>query len=87
MEHYIRHIGLVRCNGMLESEISEVALLLLGRDELIDMRDNDGGAELTCHFCNNRYDVSAAELQELVKDAKGSVQSPKSVDYVEAIPE
>ena len=47
-------------------ERSKAALLLLGRDELTDMRDKDGGAELTCHFCNNRYDVSAAELQELI---------------------
>ena len=47
-------------------ERSKAALLLLGRDELTDMRDKDGGAELTCHFCNNRYEVSAAELQELI---------------------
>ena len=48
-------------------ERSKGALLLLGRDELTDMRDKDGGAELTCHFCSNRYDVSAAELQELIE--------------------
>ena len=48
-------------------ERSKGALLLLGRDELIDMRDKDGGAELTCHFCSNRYDVSAEELQELIE--------------------
>jgi len=47
-------------------ERSKAALLLLGRDELTDMRDKDGGAELTCHFCNDRYDVSAAELQQLI---------------------
>ena len=28
----------------------------------------------------------AAEMQSLVKEAKGSVQSPKSVDFVDAIP-
>ena len=47
-------------------ERSKAALLLLGRDELTDMHDKDGGAELTCHFCNTRYDVSATELQELI---------------------
>ncbi|GAB5450773.1 MAG: fatty-acid--CoA ligase FadD8 [Halioglobus sp.] len=31
-------------------------------------------------------DELVAELQTLVKDAKGSVQSPKSIDFVEAIP-
>ena len=31
-------------------------------------------------------DELAAAMQALVKEAKGSVQSPKSVDFVEAIP-
>ena len=31
-------------------------------------------------------DTLVAELQALVKDAKGSVQAPKSVDFVDAIP-
>ena len=31
-------------------------------------------------------DALTRELQQLVKDAKGSQQSPKSIDYVEAIP-
>lgn len=31
-------------------------------------------------------DTLVAELQTLVKDAKGSVQAPKSVDFVDAIP-
>jgi fatty-acyl-CoA synthase len=31
-------------------------------------------------------DALVAELQQLVKEAKGSVQAPKSVDFVEAIP-
>ena len=47
-------------------ERSKAALLLPRRDELTDMRDKDGGAELTCHLLTNRYDLSAAELQELI---------------------
>jgi fatty-acyl-CoA synthase len=31
-------------------------------------------------------DVDPAELIEMVKEAKGSVQAPKSVDFVDAIP-
>ena len=42
------------------------ALMLLGQDELKDMLEKDGGAELTCHFCNMQYQVSADELQELI---------------------
>ena len=31
-------------------------------------------------------DALTKELQQLVKDAKGSQQSPKSIDYIDAIP-
>jgi molecular chaperone Hsp33 len=47
---------------------SVAALKLLGRDQLIEMLENDGGAELTCHFCNETYQVSAAELEELIDE-------------------
>ena len=45
---------------------SVAALRLLGRNELSDMLEVDGGAELTCHFCNTRYAISAAELKDLI---------------------
>ena len=35
---------------------------------------------------NPPSDALTRELQQLVKDAKGSQQSPKSIDYVDALP-
>lgn len=40
-------------------------LATLGRRELEDMIQEDGGAEITCRFCNKKYRFSADELREL----------------------
>ena len=43
----------------------ERALLIisaLGRDEVGDMLEKDNGAELICHFCNESYQLSGADL-------------------------
>ncbi len=42
------------------------ALKLLGRDELESILQEDGRAELTCHFCNSVYTVERRELEELI---------------------
>jgi molecular chaperone Hsp33 len=44
------------------------ALKLLGRDELSEILEEEGHAELTCHFCNEHYHVEALELQELIAE-------------------
>jgi molecular chaperone Hsp33 len=48
------------------------AILLLGRGEIGDMIARDGGAEVTCEFCAERYDVTADELRMLIAEPAGS---------------
>ena len=40
----------------------------LGRDEVKDMLAKDNGAQLTCHFCNESYDISSEELGQLLTE-------------------
>ena len=45
----------------------EQALISLGTDELKQMiADEVNGAELVCHFCNEKYAFSTADLQQLL---------------------
>lgn len=51
-------------------ERMERALISIGKDELQSIIDEQGEAELTCHFCDNKYLFSKSELEELLKNAK-----------------
>jgi molecular chaperone Hsp33 len=49
----------------------ERALLIisaLGRKEVEDMLEKDNGAHLTCHFCNESYQISGEELAQLLAE-------------------
>ena len=43
------------------------AMSSLPKEELQEILKEDGKAELTCHFCNKKYEISKEELEELVK--------------------
>ena len=49
------------------------ALIAVGADELTDMIERDGGAEIRCHFCNACYRFTAEQLGALLERAKGNV--------------
>ncbi len=53
-------------------ERTERALIALGREELTDMIEQDGGAELTCQFCRKAYSFDAQALRSLLKEAGGA---------------
>ncbi len=42
-------------------------LATIGKEELQDMIETEGQAELVCHFCNEKYQFSKQELENLVK--------------------
>lgn len=46
------------------------ALISIGEKDLTQIAEEDKHAELTCHFCNNKYEFNEAELSELIKKAK-----------------
>jgi molecular chaperone Hsp33 len=44
------------------------ALAMLGPDDLQEIRDE--GQELVCHFCNEQYQVSKGEIEDLLQETK-----------------
>lgn len=58
-------------------------LLSLGSDELEDIRAEQGGAELVCHFCGNRYWFDGDELGSMSDEARR--QAPEQWDGGESI--
>ncbi len=45
-------------------------LLSLGEEELLRIREEDGKAELSCGFCNSKYEFSGDEILEIANEAK-----------------
>ncbi len=56
----------------------ESALISLGREELTDIIEKDGKAELICRFCNSKYNFSEPELRALLNEA---LQKAEGSDY------
>ncbi len=51
-------------------ETIEGVLLSMGEKELLDIAKTQGGCEVSCHFCRERYAFSAEELLRLIERAK-----------------
>lgn len=50
-------------------------LVSLGRKELISLADEQHGAELQCHFCNQKYNFTEEEILELAQFSENDSKS------------
>ena len=46
------------------------ALISIGKNELKNIIEEDGKAELVCHFCNKKYQFNKEELENILKQIK-----------------
>lgn len=57
-----------RCNCSRQKLTA--AIISMGRQEIASLIE-EGGAELTCHFCNSKYYFSKEDLEQILQDAIG----------------
>lgn len=48
----------------------EKALVSIGEEELNNIINQDGKAEIVCHFCNTKYNFNKEELKQILAKAK-----------------
>jgi molecular chaperone Hsp33 len=48
----------------------EQVVISLGKEELTNIMETDGQAELICHYCNTKYYFSREELASLIEKAE-----------------
>lgn len=56
-----------RCN--CSKDRLERALISIGKQELVELINEQGKAELVCHFCNSKYHFDKEELVKLLEKA------------------
>ena len=48
-------------------------LMTVGKEELQDIIEKEGKAELVCHFCNKKYEFSKEELEEILNSINSQI--------------
>lgn len=51
-------------------EKMEKNMITIGKDEIKDIIEKDGRAELVCHFCNKKYVFEEDELKKILEECK-----------------
>ncbi|UJF33099.1 Hsp33 family molecular chaperone HslO [Paenibacillus hexagrammi] len=59
--------SLVEFRCTCSRERVETTLISLGKDELRDILEEEGSAEVVCHFCNEKYQYGEEDLQRMLE--------------------
>ena len=68
IEYFDKKTPSFKCNCS-RSRIDK-ALISIGKDELTKILEEDGKAEINCHFCNTSYNYTESDLKALLKKLK-----------------
>lgn len=60
----------IQFNCTCSRERMESAIIGLGKEEIRQMIEEDGGAEAVCHFCGEKYHFSAEQLETMKEQAQ-----------------
>ncbi len=71
VDHLVLEEQHPRYNCDCSRERIERALLSMGAEELTSLIREQHGAEVSCHFCNSRYQFTEEELRALLEKARG----------------
>lgn len=68
IEYFDNELPVYQCD--CSRERTDKALISIGEKELTKLIEEDGKAEITCHFCDNVYNYTKEQLEELLKSAR-----------------
>jgi molecular chaperone Hsp33 len=67
LKHLVDHFPKYFCD--CSRDRLEQVIISLGKEEIEDILEKDGHAEIVCHFCNKKYGFNAKELKKLLIEA------------------
>lgn len=61
-----RNMPAYKCNCNKDS--IKRALASIGKKDLTEILEQDGKAQMTCYYCNEKYDISGDEIREILEN-------------------
>lgn len=70
----------IKFECLCSREKTEEVVAMLSKDELQAMIDEDGGAEVTCNFCNAIYDFSKEDLEKILERSSKNLEEMNELE-------